>query len=454
MDVLFRAPLKLTDFVDQIFILGSKNFLSIKRSLTNLDFTTNINFFVQNNENFIQQLKNFDFKKNILILNSDYFVDDELIYKNLNFVVAPNINKFDIIFWSGEYENLKLIEGLGSYWDKLNTFKNNINDINIYKLNEDVIIKNWHAVVISNEFLKNLPNNIKSIEELLFLSKNNYIVQPNLLKKNLIKITKSPNFSVVLNFKQGDHLGDNLFTLIYLNKLVEKFNHIYINFYINSSNISQINKLKTNNNIQIFDINESSEDIPYLGLGFDLKLFEDANYVDKDLLYFRLLNYEKFSKFLNVPKLFYNIDDVLYSNKNIKFDESANYTHILINSRSMSYTFSNSYNLINEQFIKIADFLYNKGIKFITTEKIKDYPCTRELYPNLIDIYKITPNLKVIVAIDTAPLNIVITKENYKNLKQFLHLNQNIFNYKRSIPISQNIRQIKEFEQINLNSLV
>lgn len=233
----------------------------------------------------------------------------------------------------------------------------------------------------------------------------------------------------VINMHNLHHLGDCIITLIYLfnisQYLIDK--NIIVNFYIDKSNIYQVNDFNSMSNVKIYDISlkpENSIDtwlginedrsIPYnewlckrfSGIGRELSLPEISKftYIDTNLI-------ERYAKLDNIYK---NIDI------------------LVINSASRSGAYDiNSKRKEWNNMIKIL----SKKYKLVTTEKVESIICTRDQNLLIKDIAAISTHVKYIIAVHTGPLLGCLNEYTFNNVKTwYIYETQqpkpNLFSYK------------------------
>lgn len=449
--------LKLSDLIKHTFIFNSIDYNKIVNQLNSLELYNNINLFVEENNNFFSKISNFfnNHIGNALFINGDLSVYNKFYEYSLIFLNSFE-EDFDVIIWGGEFENLDFNKLQSYSHPTINNSKlynqNSTNPFNIrgYYFDKSVKINKIHSIIVSNKFLKTISN-CNSLIDIVNKSQKTFIINPFVFEKKtqfdyapIIKKAKK------YAFKQDEHLGDNIFTLIFFNKLVELYPDLIIDFYVNYNNVEQLNLLKTSKNIQIKNILfENVKNIDYIGFGFDRHFKNISQLTFNDLNLFKKFYFEKYFKhFFNIDQIL-DVADVFYTNSNVEFID-IDYEYLLLNAKSYSGTMQYIYKEITKKFEQIADDLYLKNKKFISIEPIKNYPSTKKLYSNLIDIYKISKNFKTIIGFDTSPIIVALNKHNFLNIENFISLNENNFNYQKTIKNYKKISNYKDFLNLNI----
>lgn len=216
----------------------------------------------------------------------------------------------------------------------------------------------------------------------------------------------------IFNLYNCYHLGDSVFTLHFLNKY-KNFDYNF-NYFVKPEYITELNQHITNEKINLFDITKGVPANSYntwIGHNqFFHKYITNDNHYDLFYVkYFKML-----SETLQIENFFNNKEDMLFDNSNFKISTNKSYDYLLINSKPFSGQLA-SYN--ERDFIDLCDYLTNKNFSFITTQKVKDYECTRDYKMSLIDIGNLSNYCSNIVAINTAPIIRTFTIQNINTIK-------------------------------------
>lgn len=219
-----------------------------------------------------------------------------------------------------------------------------------------------------------------------------------------------------MDFFNKYHLGDSIYSLIYLNNLKLNNQDLEINY---SSNISYFSELKIHSNIN-FTNNYKGIDLWIQANNFWGNFTKNKSVIFYDEFFHHF--YNDLSQRYNLKTSFDNIEDTLYSNPLLKASEKS-YDLLLINSRGLSA----QYRYVYTDFIKFVNKLPHLNI--ITTEKISGYECTRDYNMNLLDIANLAINCKYIVGVHTAPYSTALNKESVKSVKKWIVLNDKNISY-------------------------
>jgi hypothetical protein len=205
------------------------------------------------------------------------------------------------------------------------------------------------------------------------------------------------------------HFGDCVFCcnmFSHIKKYIEE-NNIFIQFYCNSENISQVTEFNQSKNISIFSLENKPNGVEIYNLWIANPEcsynFYSRNNDPYDVF---LCNfYNNFLEKINIPikieKLLYKDDDLLTRYNDINSRTNNKYKNIdflIVNGKPLSFQFD----YIKEEwddFIKKLNAKYN----VVTTDKVEDIKCTRDDGLTLKDIAAISTKAKIIVTIDTGP---------------------------------------------------
>jgi hypothetical protein len=283
------------------------------------------------------------------------------------------------------------------------------------------------------------------------------------MKNKTFKIKKK-----VINLYNFWHLGDNIFTMIYLYNCKDYIikNNISINIYIRKNYVKQVQEFICCNNIKIHPIKfiETCK-IDKIDNGILFNAIRDIildnrilcktnipkgainTYIGYDMLrdHFLLkLNLFKDSKdresfnsylckffthiigkkidFPAINKFVYTDPDLLkrYNSLPSKYKDVD---VLIINSIPRSNQFDLEKN--KKEFNHMIHTLHKKN-KIVTTEKIHDIPCTADDNLTIKDIGAISTHAKYIIAINTGPLIPCLNSYAFKNVKKWFEFDINM----------------------------
>jgi RNAse (barnase) inhibitor barstar len=216
----------------------------------------------------------------------------------------------------------------------------------------------------------------------------------------------------IINLHNECRLGDNVFTVHFLNKYYDT--DILFNYYIHPQYINELKKHIINENIQIhpYHLVPSDSYSTWIGYnGFYYNKISEYNF-KFDLFYVDFFN--KMSNELKIePKFFSNLD-MLFDNFNYEISTNKTYDYLIINSRPMSGQF----NYEENKFDYLCDLLTNLNKTFITTQKVKNYECTSDYGMSLVDIGNLSNYCNNIISVNTSPIIRTFTIQNIDKVKK------------------------------------
>lgn len=237
------------------------------------------------------------------------------------------------------------------------------------------------------------------------------------------------------------HLGDNVYFIDYLKKIVDNnpeyiFTHYAQVYYINElqqhvkgyeDNIKLIPfEYIHDRELQTSFITNLPKDAIHGWINVD-GWFEDFYVPSKrkineypikmDKMYIDFYNYLEQKH--GLPNPIKTSDDFLLKMKELEnYDLPKEYDVLIINSIPQSAQYAYEENL----FYKIAHYFQNQeGYKVISTKEIPGIECTLTHQYGLIDIAKISTKTPIIIAINTGPLALCLNKITMDNV-QFFHV--------------------------------
>lgn len=213
--------------------------------------------------------------------------------------------------------------------------------------------------------------------------------------------------NTIINLYNSYHLGDNIFTLIYLCNVKDTIinNNITINFYILKENIDAVKDFICCDNIHLYDITTKPNDAVDTWIGSQEYEHNFYKYVvppnKEPLDIFLPIFFTEVAKKINLPgitEFTYTDEDLLnrYNNFN---DNYKDLDFLIINAN----TVSGQFNMDKAQWDTFIQNLSTK-YKVVTTEKVNNIVSTRENNLSLKDIAAISTHAKYIIAVNTGPI--------------------------------------------------
>ena len=216
-----------------------------------------------------------------------------------------------------------------------------------------------------------------------------------------------------LSFHNEYHLGDCIFTIIYINKLCRYDRSINIKFYCNKEYHNQLHELiEYTERVSLLQFEKKGEStwINRENLYHGDKIFKGkyAQYYYYDNIYIDFYNYLS-----NKNK----IDLKFVSNREILFDSfeenedlysyKFDYDILIVNSspKSDQFTFC-------EKELAIIIKEIARRFKVITTKKINGIPCTTDSQYSILEIGKLSCYIRNFICIHTAPHILTINNIN------------------------------------------
>ena len=233
-----------------------------------------------------------------------------------------------------------------------------------------------------------------------------------------------------MDFHNFYHLGDSIYSLIFLNNIIEN-NDVDINFYIKNNYLNELEyhnyknlkllpriKLVVNSGVDCW-IQANNIWVEYY-----LKQRDNGNcnYYDEFLLYFN----KDLANRNNLKHSFNKIEDVLYYHPDLDNRRYDDYDFFIINSRGLS----GQYRYNNSDFVRLANKLISYGFKVITTEKIQGVDSTIEKGMTLKDIGNLSIGCKNVIAVHTAPITTALNKISINTVNKWILLNDKNITYK------------------------
>ncbi len=222
----------------------------------------------------------------------------------------------------------------------------------------------------------------------------------------------------MINFYNPYHLGDNIYTLTFLNNIIENNNDI--SFGVNPKYLPEIRK----NNYKNIKLNGNKIGINswIQANNFWGKFISGKEKIYYDEFYFEF--YKDLAKRNNLKYSFKEIEDTLYYHSDLETRRYDDYDFFIMNSLGYSGQYNYNYNAFVNFVNKLKDF------KVITTEKILGVDSTMEKGMNLLDIANLTIGCKYVIGVHTAPYATALNKKSIDSVKKWVVLNDKNITYK------------------------
>jgi hypothetical protein len=240
-------------------------------------------------------------------------------------------------------------------------------------------------------------------------------------------------------FHNAAHLGDCLISLHFLKKLAEK-NNILCEFQCDLQNSINYNVYDGKENAQLEEFISDSKSIKItnhnhpnsINLHWDPAVWRMKSVVsgipaidnygwheESIAMWFYVYNFIAEENGLIPP--FEALEDLYFDGT--VFDNSdkyEKYDYLIINSKPGSDQLSYNDERSKEYFENICNTLSLHNKKFITTEKIKDYPSTRDLNLSLCQIGNLAQNCTNIVGVPNSPFIVSMNKKALLKCKRYI----------------------------------
>ena len=234
--------------------------------------------------------------------------------------------------------------------------------------------------------------------------------------------------SKCFNTHMEPHLGDNVYHLDYLRKIIDNNPEYYFTHYAREK---YLNELQTQiigyeNNIQLKSYEQGipsdsihgwiNTDNWFHGYYKPKALQIEGCPISYDKMYIEW--YDLLEQKYNLPNPIKTSEDFKLNFKKLDtYDLEKIYDVLIINSIPQS----NQYNYEEDLFKKLTYHLIDQGYNVITTKKIDNIECTLDYDYNLAQIAKISTKTPIIIAVHTGPLPLCLNKITLENC-QFFHI--------------------------------
>lgn len=251
----------------------------------------------------------------------------------------------------------------------------------------------------------------------------------------------------IINCHNLYHLGDCIQTLHFLIKAAEK-NNIKFNFFCNPSYHEQLNEfVDSNDRINLTKnppVNENSFQTWIGGYNHGRiceisdELFKQDS--DQSTHFFVLWNFV--SQLMEIECPFSSKNDMIYDENVLSLQPKHDhqYDYLFINSKNNSIPFPNFEKDCSDMVEKLKKS--NKAV--ITTSKVNDFPCTVEYNLSVVEIAKLSKNVKNIIAVNTGPIHLCLNKWTIENVNKFI-----VWSPAETFNHGPKFKSVKSLEEIN-----
>lgn len=246
-----------------------------------------------------------------------------------------------------------------------------------------------------------------------------------------------------MNFYNNFHLGDNIYSLIFLNNIIEnnniKINYSFRGIYNQELNRHNYKNINFKNALLPKSINTWIQANNVWGKYNQLINKKGYCYYDDFYLHF----YKDLANRNNLKHSFKEIRDTLYYHPDLEERRYDDYDFFIMNSRG----FSDQYKFNNNDFKKFVEKLDGK---VITTQKIPGYESTMEKGMSLLDIANLAIGCKYIIGVHTAPYSTALNKKSVDTVKKWVVLNDKNISYK----IKDDFLSYKNILDVNVEKII
>jgi hypothetical protein len=221
-----------------------------------------------------------------------------------------------------------------------------------------------------------------------------------------------------INFISETHLGDCIFTVDFLNKMIKLDDKIKVNYYIYEKHKSQIEELIEQPD-KIRALNYS--DAPKSSYRAWMAQYGQITYIPFDFNKLKIEFYKLLCNQYDLKNPYDNYLDLLFDHKDLSPINDNKWDLLVLNSDPLS-------NQLGSKFLDWETFLNNfKHKKIITTKKVEGVPCTLDYNYSIFDIAKLSLSVNKIVGVHTGPWHVIMNKKNYDAGKKFYYIDNNCY---------------------------
>jgi hypothetical protein len=229
----------------------------------------------------------------------------------------------------------------------------------------------------------------------------------------------------IINCYNQYHLGDCIEALHFLINAA-RCNDVKFNFLCNRDYHSQLKEFIGDANGKLYsitppDIVDNTFINTWIGAYNYGQICEDSDVIfgeDSDQGTFFLVLSKILSDIMELKCPFTEKADMIYNESSLEsswITSFDSYDYLFINSPNMSIPFPN----FEEEVSIFIERLQSKNKKVITTAKYLDLPCTLDYNFSIVDIAKLSKNVKNVVGVNTGPLHLCMNKWTIQNVQSF-----------------------------------
>lgn len=348
---------------------------------------------------------------NTILKNYSKIYVNSLVNTNINQYVNSIIYKKDISKWFGNSKEYKAI-----------IFDNIINSDKVFIKEICSIIKNIKNIY-SPIIITSVNKNNKKLLNIYSKSLHIDINYSNIEFNNIVyKLLKNTPINIINELIRNSNKNLNYIinNKLYIKDSIIKLNNIDISNYDNDICILT-NKIKNNYNITELN-NIFCSDYNIISLNILDNIIYNNSIFGISNIYYSIVLFDIYEQF-KIKNSIYNYDiSILYSillpyfyihKYNIKLNNKIKYNSYI--SKSLIYTHNMSINVYYSKYIhyyilvKLFNQNYNKNVllKFINK-----YKCNKKIFNNMIKLYNLILNNKVLTNIDIKYINTIYSNIN------------------------------------------
>ena len=253
----------------------------------------------------------------------------------------------------------------------------------------------------------------------------------------------------IINCHNLYHLGDCIQALHFLINAA-KHNNVQFNFFCNPAYHEQLQEfVGTFDGVKLITRPIGPSIDTWIGAhnyGDICKKSDEIFGKDSDQGTFFLLLTDILCSIMNIKCPFSTKMDMIYNedvlNQPCKHNEI--YDYLFINSKNQSIPFPN----FEQEIVSMMKTLKTKNRSVITTTKVDNTPCTLDYNLSVVEIARLSKNVKNVIAVNTGPLHLCMNKWSIPTIKKFIVWSPaETFNY------GPNFKSVKFLSEIEQNSI-
>jgi hypothetical protein len=250
------------------------------------------------------------------------------------------------------------------------------------------------------------------------------------------------------------HLGDNIFNIIFLNKISKYLenNKILVKYFLQPQYKKQVSEFNNTKNIILLDYKSDLETKFGLHLWIASEKYKFKwNHDLSKIMPYNIFLTNFFNQILGIWKFPVSISSIIYRDPNLLRrynlldNKFKNIDILFINSIPLSGQFSYNEDEWKEFINKFSNY------NIVTTKKIPDFKCTLDNDLTIKDIASISINCKVIIMINTGIVPGLLNIYTLQNVKQFYSLDLHSF-YKFNF--YNKFKNFKYLKDIDVNDVI